>query len=66
MPERRDLAEKLGRDVLARHEKLDGLDARRERRIDEVLALDREEAGLQAMLARGEKLPDEPELLVVA
>ena len=34
-------------------------------RLDEVLALDGEEAGLLAVLPRREKLPDEPELLVL-
>ena len=36
------------------------------RRLDEILALDREEPGLLPVLARREKLPDEPELLVLA
>jgi hypothetical protein len=64
--ERRHLAEQLGRDVLARDEQLDGLDARSRGRLDQVLALDREEPRLGTVLSRREKLPDEPELLVLA
>jgi hypothetical protein len=64
--ERRDLAEQLRKDVLARDEELDRLDPRVRRRLDQVLALDREQARLEPMLARREKLPDEPELLVLA
>ena len=63
--ERRDLGEQLRQDVLTGDEQLDGLDARPGGRLDEVLALDREEARLVAMLPRREKLPDEPELLVL-
>ncbi len=65
MPERRHLAEKLGDDILARHQQLDGLDRGVAGSLDEVLALDREEPALLAMLSRREKLPDEPELLVL-
>ena len=63
--ERRHLAEQLRLDVLPRNEQLDRLDARSRGRLDEILALDREEPGLLPMLARREKLPDEPELLVL-
>jgi hypothetical protein len=63
--ERRDLAEELGQDVLARDQHLDRIDARRARGLDEVLALDGEETGLLPMLPAREKLPDEPELLVL-
>ena len=65
VPERRHLAEQLRQDVLARDEQLDGLDAEAAcRRLDEILALDREEPTGLAVLPRREKLPDEPELLV--
>jgi hypothetical protein len=63
--ERGHLGEELGRYVLARDEELDGLDARSRRCLHEILALDGEETALLAMLARREKLPDEPELLVL-
>ena len=65
MPERRDLAEELRDDVLAGDEELDRLDPRRPGRLDEILALDREETRLVTVLARRKKLPDEPELLVL-
>ncbi|HEU5489666.1 MAG TPA: hypothetical protein VFU84_02645 [Gaiellaceae bacterium] len=65
MTERRDLAEELRHDVLAGDEQLDRFDARRRGGLDEVLALDREETGLLALFPRREKLPDEPELLVL-
>jgi len=65
MPQGRDLAEKLRYDVLPRNQKLDGLDARTRRRLDEILALGSEQTGLDAVLPRREKLPDEPELLVL-
>jgi hypothetical protein len=64
--ERRHLSEQLRDDVLAREQQLDRLDAGRSGRRDEVLALDREEPRLLAVLPRREKLPDEPELLVLA
>jgi hypothetical protein len=64
--ERRDLGKQLRQDVLARDEQLDRLDPCVPRRSDQVLALDREQAGFDAVLARREKLPDEPELLVLA
>jgi hypothetical protein len=64
--ERRHVAQQLRKDVLSGDEQLDGLDARRRRGFDEILALDREEARRLPMLARREKLPDEPELLVLA
>ena len=66
VPERRDLGEELGNDVLAGDEEFDRLDPGGRRGLDQILALDREEARLLALLARGEKLPDEPELLVSA
>jgi hypothetical protein len=65
MAQRRDLAEELRHDVLASHQKLDRLDTRSRRSIDEILALCGEQAGLDPMLPRREKLPDEPELLVL-
>jgi hypothetical protein len=65
MAERRDLREQLRLDVLAGNKELDGLDALRMRRLDEVLALDREETGLLAVLPSGEELADEPQLRVV-
>ncbi|HKX47326.1 MAG TPA: hypothetical protein VJM06_01570 [Gaiellaceae bacterium] len=65
MAQRRDLAEKLRHDVLTGDEQLDRLDARRGGSLDEVLALDGEEPGLVPLLPRREKLPDEPELLVL-
>jgi hypothetical protein len=64
--ERGNLAEELRQDVLARDEELDRLDARNRSSLDEILALDGEEPRLLAVLARREKLPDEPELLVLA
>ena len=51
MAERRDLAEQLGQDVLARDEQLDGLDAGCFGGLDEVLAFDREQARLVTVLA---------------
>ena len=65
VPEGRHLREELGHDVLAGHEQIDRLDARPCSRLDEILALDREEPRLLTMLPRREKLPDEPELLVL-
>jgi len=65
MTERRDLAEQLGEDVLARDEQLDRLEPSGRRGFDQVLALDREQTRLDAVLSRREKLPDEPELLVL-
>jgi hypothetical protein len=64
--ERRDLAEQRREDALARDEELDRLDACGGCSLDQILALDGEEPGLDAVLARREKLPDEPELLVLA
>ena len=66
MPERRDLTEELRLDVLARDEHELGLDPLCERGINEILALRSEETRLVAVLPPGEKLPDEPELLVLA
>jgi hypothetical protein len=65
MAERRHLRQELGQDVLPRDEELDRLHARGRGRLDEVLALDREEAGLLPVLARREELPDEAELRVL-
>jgi hypothetical protein len=65
VPQRRNLAQELGHDVLARDEKLDRLDAGRRRGLEQILALDREETRLVAVLPPSEKLPDEPELLVL-
>ena len=58
VPEGRHLAEELGTDILARDETLDGLDARGQRSLDEVLTLGCEEPGLVPVLRRREKLPD--------
>ena len=66
MTERGDLREQLGLDGLAGDQQLERLDASGERRVGEVLAFRREEAGLLTVLARAEELPDEPELLVLA
>src|ERR687895_1188355 len=66
MPERRDLRQQLRLDVVAGDEELRGLDRGLLRRLHEILALDGEEPHLLAVLARGEELPDEPELLVLA
>jgi len=65
VPERRDLRDQLREDAFTRDEQLDGLDALRERRIDEILPFGREQPALLTMLAGREKLPDEPELLVL-
>ena len=65
MAQRRDLREQLRDDVLAGDEQVDRFDARTRRRLDEVLAFDGEQPGLDSMLAGSEKLPDEPELLVL-
>ncbi len=66
VPERGHLAEELRKHVLSGDEQLDRFDAGTGRRLHEVLALDGEETRLVAVLARREKLPDEPELLVLA
>jgi hypothetical protein len=66
VPERRYLGEQLGKDVLPRDEEFDGLDPGARGRLDEILALDGEEPRLLTLLARREKLPDEPELVVLA
>src|SRR5262249_54520923 len=66
MTKRRHLAEEFRHHVVAGNEQLDRLDPGRLRRLDEVLALDREETRLGSVLAPREKLPDEPELLVLA
>jgi hypothetical protein len=64
--ERRDLREQLRLHVLPGNEQLHRLDALAGRGLDEVLGLDGEETALLAVLARGEQLPDEPELLILA
>lgn len=63
--ERRDLPEQLWNDVLAGDEQLDRIDSRARRSLDEILALGGEQTGLDAVLTSSEKLPDEPELLVL-
>ena len=65
MTQGRDLAQQVRNDVLARDEELDGLDSGGGRSLDEILALDREQPLLEAVFPRREKLPDEPELLVL-
>jgi hypothetical protein len=62
--ERRDVGQELRRDRLPRHEQLDGLEPGGERRLDEVLPLDREKPELVPPAPVAE-LADEPELLVV-
>jgi hypothetical protein len=57
--QRRDGGEKLGLDALARDKELDRLDPRRRCRVDEILALDREEPELLALALLREELPDE-------
>jgi hypothetical protein len=66
MTERRRLAEELGHDIVAGDEQVDRLDAGSRSSVHEILALDREQAGLVPVLPRREKLPDEPELLVLS
>jgi hypothetical protein len=66
MTERRDLGQQVRRDVVTGDEQLDRVDPGADRRVDEVLALDGEQPRFLARLARREKLPDEPELLVLA
>ena len=53
--ERRDLAEELRQDVVTRDEQLDRLDASGCRRLDEILALDREEPRLGLRCLRAER-----------
>jgi len=65
MREGRDLGEQGGLDRLARDQQLDRFDPRCRRCVDEVLALDREQAELVAPAALVE-LADELELLVLA
>ncbi len=65
VPERRHLREQLGRDVLSRDEQVDRLDARGERRLDQILALSDEQPELVAP-APVPELADELEPLVVA
>jgi hypothetical protein len=65
MPKRRDLAEQLRLDVLARDQELDRLDPCAERGVDEIFSLRREESELVAPAAVVQ-LADELELLVLA
>jgi hypothetical protein len=65
MAERGDLAEQFGHYVVSGDQQLDRLDAGRRRCLDEILAFDGEEPGRIPVLAPREKLPDEPELLVL-
>jgi hypothetical protein len=55
----RDCGEKLRLDALARDEELDRLDPGRRRRVDQILAFDREEPELLALALLREELPDE-------
>jgi hypothetical protein len=57
--QRRDSCEQLRLDALARDEKLDRLDPGRRGRVDQVLALDREQSELLALALLREELPDE-------
>jgi hypothetical protein len=66
MTEGRDLRQELRVDALPGDEELERVDALREGRVEEVLALGCEEARLVSVLARREKLADEPQLLVLA
>jgi hypothetical protein len=66
MREGREAGKKLGRDVVARDEQLDRLDAGRRRSVDEILPFGHEESGLVTVLTSAEELPDELELLVVS
>jgi hypothetical protein len=66
MTEGRDARQELGRDGLAGDEELDGLEPGGRGGVDEVLALDGEEAGLLPVLPGAEELAEELELLVVA
>ncbi len=66
MSERGDLAQELCLNTLARDEEVDRLDPGRQSRADDILTLGGEEPALVAVLPRREKLPDEPELLVLA
>jgi len=65
MSQRRHLPEQLRKDVLARDQELDRLHARTDRSLDEILTLGGEQPCLEPMLSGSEKLPDEPELLVL-
>ena len=66
MAEGRDVRQQLGLDVLPGDEELDRLDSRSGRSLDEILRLDGEEPCLAPVFPRREKLPDEPELLVLS
>jgi hypothetical protein len=65
MPQRRELGEQLGRDVLAGRERLDRLDPGFPRRLQQVLALADEEALPLALTPRGQQPPDQAKLRVV-
>jgi hypothetical protein len=64
--ERRHLGQELGQDVFPRDQELDRLDLGGRCGLDQILALDRKEARGLAVFPGREKLPDEPELLVLA
>jgi hypothetical protein len=63
--ERGHLAEQLRQHGLACDQELDRLDPLPARGLDQVLPLDREEAGLLTLLPPGQQLPDQPEPLVL-
>jgi hypothetical protein len=65
MAQRRHLRHQRRFDVLARHEQLDGFDARSAGGVDQVLALAHEQALLLSLPPRVEQLPDQLELRVV-
>jgi len=65
MPEGGDVGEQVWLHILARDEELDRLDSRSRGRRNQILALDREEPRLLAVLARREELADEPQLRVM-
>jgi hypothetical protein len=64
MRHRRDLREQLRLDVLTRAEELYRLDSRIVGRLDEILALDDEQALLLPLAARVEQPMDEPKLRI--
>ncbi len=66
MPERGYISEELGQDILTGDQQLDRLDRSFARGLDQIFALYCEEPALLPVLPRSEKLPDEPELLVLA
>ena len=66
VPECRHLCEELREHILPGDQQLDRGNTRSLRSLDEVLAFGGEKPGLDPVLAGREKLPDEPELLVLA